>query len=89
MPAWVENGKYYNQSRSILRKLAQKYGYQAKDDFTNYKIDAVIDTCADHFPNFYKVLMSGNARHDEEGYEAFEKCYIGLVAAMEKAFSEF
>ncbi len=56
MPAWLENGVYYNQSKAIMRKLAKKYGYEAKDDLVNWRIDSVVDEAPDHFEKFYGVV---------------------------------
>ena len=85
MPAWLENGVYYNQSKAILRKLAKKYGYEAKDDLVNWRIDAVIDEAPDHFEKFYGVISK--KQFDDQALESYLQVVKNLAAYVERTLT--
>ena len=47
IPVWIQNGKQYNESNSILRYLGKQYGYYPADIEEAYHADNIVDFCND------------------------------------------
>ncbi len=68
---------------AIVRKLAKKYGYEAKDNFTNWRIDAAIDEVSDHFTAFYGASIK-TRKFDDEGCKLYLEAATKFVSSFEK-----
>ncbi len=87
MPAWLENGVYFNQSKAIMRKLAKKYGYESSDHIVNWRIDSVIDEAPDHFEKFYGVVSK--RQFDDEALKKFLDVVKGFSGFVERIIDLF
>ena len=87
MPAWLENGVYYNQSKAILRKLAKRYGYESSDHLINWRIDSIVDEAPDHFEKFYGVVSK--RQFDDEALKTFLEVVKNLVTFIERIMNTF
>ena len=66
----------------MLRKLAKQYGYEHTNDLTNCKIDSIIDTVADLFPQFSDIPLKRT--YDEKGLETYLALVNELAVMLDK-----
>lgn len=71
MPVLEIDGKKIHQSISICRYLSKQVGLAGTNDFENFEIDSVVDTCNDFrsskFLNFrvYQTFILNSLRNRE------------------------
>jgi len=85
LPAVEIDGRYYVQSRSILRYLSQKFGYYPSDPEEAYKVESISDHWDDLNKNISLATFERDPVKKEELQKSLiEKHYPADLAAVEK-----
>ena len=91
LPVWVQNGKYYNESSSILRFLGKQHGFYPNDVESAYITDNAVDFSADITPKLYpdhaeKKFEQANIDAYVKNIEHFAKYFNKILAEHGKHF---